>query len=134
MKAQDNTGKNRRGARRRPILDSFSFFVVIPRKGDHRLKVYDVSDSGMGFDFDIEGESPEAFPVKSGEILDLNFYLNQSLYLPLAVKVIRVDDSRVIRRIGSEFRESQGHGYKALLSFLQMIDDVSEAVRFDAQS
>ena len=127
-------GSERRGAQRRPILDSFSFFVVVPKKGDHRLKVNDVSETGLGFDYDIDGESPETFPVKAGEVMDVYLYLNQSLYLPLRVTVARVDDSKVIRRIGAEFVKgsSQALSLNALSAFVQMIDGISEAVRFDA--
>ena len=121
-------GAERRGSKRRPILESFSFFVSIPKKGGHRLIAHDVSDSGMSFDFDIEGEGADAMPVKKGESFDVQLYLNQSLYLPLAVTVIRVTDVDGIRKIGSEFNDKQGAGFKALLSFLAMVDNISEAV------
>lgn len=128
--------KERRGARRRPILDSFSCFVVVPKKGPHRLTVYDLSDTGVGFDFDIEGENAADFPVKAGETHELHFYLNQSLYVPLTIRVMRMDDSKVIRRIGAEFVTSgnarSASGVNAVLAFLRMIDEISEAVQFDA--
>ena len=130
MSDKDKGGKERRKARRRPILDSFSFFVVVNQKGDFRLKVNDLSEGGIGFDFDFEGASPDMFPVKNGEALDLQFHLNQSLYLPLKVKVVRVDDSKVIRRIGAEFVEDSSAGLKALRAILEMIDQVSEVVKF----
>jgi hypothetical protein len=137
MKKQDSTAKGaaggleRRGSKRRPILDSFSFFVALPKKGGHRLKAHDVSDSGMGFDFDIEGEGSDIFPVSQGESFDIHLYLNQSLYLPLTVKVIRIIESEGVRRIGAEFIDRQGPGFKALLSFLAMVDLIAEAVQLD---
>lgn len=123
-------GRERRGARRRPIMESFSFFVVVPKKGFHKLRVVDISDSGVGFDYDIVGESPDAFPVKQGEEFDLQFYLNQSLYIPMKVKVMRVDDSKVIRRIGAEFTNMNSPEHQGLISLITMIDQLSEVVQF----
>ncbi len=124
--------KERRTTRRRPILDSFSFFVVLPKNGDHRLRVYDVSEGGVGFDFDAGGESPQDFPVKMGDTMDLHFYLNQSLYLPLQVSVKRIDEKGGVRRIGAEFKDTQGAGFKALSGFLAMLDQISEAAQIDS--
>jgi len=126
-------GADRRKARRRPILDSFSFYVVVPKKGYHRLRVIDVSDSGLGFDFDIAGESPEDFPVKLGEELEVHLYLNQTLFLPMKVRVMRLDDSKAIRRIGAEYVSRETPEHEGLLAVLEMIDRLSEVVQFNAQ-
>jgi hypothetical protein len=115
------TGAERRRAQRRPILESFSLFVVIPRKGSHRLRVYDASDHGLRFDLDLEGESSAGSPIKPGEELEVNLYLNQSLYLPLTVKVVRVEEQGTLRRVGSEFK---GKPHRAYLSFLGLLDEL----------
>jgi hypothetical protein len=119
----------RRRVQRRPVLDSFSMFVVVPKKGVHRLKVHDISNLGVGFDLDIEGEAFEDFPVKKAEQFELHLYLNQSLYLPLKVEVVRVENAGMVRRIGAEFVDREGNGYKALQAFVQMIDAVVLAGR-----
>lgn len=130
----EKTGIDRRGSKRRPILESFSFFVVVPTKGFHRLRVVDMSDSGVGFEYDIIGEMKDAFPVTVGESFDLQFYLNQTLFFPLHVKVMRIDDSKVIRRVGAEFTSaSKGTPeHQGLCAILDMIDSVSEIVQFDS--
>jgi hypothetical protein len=128
----EKEGIDRRGSRRRPILESFSFFVVVPKKGFHRLRVVDVSESGVGFDYDIVGEMKEAFPVKHGETFELQFYLNQTLFLPMHVKVMRIDDSKVIRRVGAEFTTTGTPEYQGLCAVLDMIDRLSETVQFDS--
>lgn len=130
----EKTGIDRRGAKRRPILESFSFFVVVPKKGFHRLRVVDMSESGVGFDYDIVGEMKEAFPVALGETFDLQFYLNQTLYFPLHVKVMRIDDSKVLRRVGAEFTITGTPEHQGLCAILDMIDLVSEVVQFDSVS
>ena len=54
----------RRKAKRRPILEAFSFFVVVPKKGMMKLAVLDVSESGLGFDYDVGGEDTSSFPIE----------------------------------------------------------------------
>ncbi len=132
--SSEKSGMDRRGSRRRPILESFSFFVVVPQKGFHRLRVVDVSDTGVGFDYDIVGEMKEAFPVAVGESFELQFYLNQTLFIPVHVKVARIDDSKVIRRVGAEFTSSGTPAHAGLAAVLDMIDKVSEIVQFDSIS
>src|SRR5579885_2681962 len=100
-KATKADGAERRRSARQPILDSFSLFVVVPKKGIHRLPIHDVSAEGIGFDLDTEGESPSDFPVKVGETLELRLYLNQSLFLALEAKVMRSQEKDLIRRIGA---------------------------------
>jgi hypothetical protein len=131
----EKSGIDRRGSKRRPILESFSFFVVVPNKGFHRLRVADLSETGVGFDYDIIGEgeeAKEAFPVKIGEAFDLRFYLNQTLFLPMHVRVARIDDSKVIRRIGAEFAVTGTPEHEGLCAILDMIDLLSETVQFDS--
>jgi hypothetical protein len=121
----------RRKARRRPILNTFSLFVVAPKKGFHRLVIHDVSDLGIGFDLDTEGEDPGMFPIQPGDQVDLRLYLNQSLFLPVTVEVVRVQDQNTVRRVGAEFGDKNSKGYKAFLSFIQMLDGIVDAVRID---
>jgi hypothetical protein len=125
--------KERRRARRRPVLETFSLFVVIPKKGIHRLAIHDVSDLGIGFDLDTEGESPADFPLTSGNSLDLRLYLNQSLYLPLTVEVVRIEDRNTVRRVGAEFAQRDSGNYKGFLAFLTMLDSVIDVVRIEEQ-
>ena len=118
----------RRRTKRRPILATFSLFVVVPQKGPHRLSVHDVSDLGIGFDLDTEGEIETDFPLKQGERLQLHFYLNQSLFLPISVQVARLDREGEIRRVGGEIVDKKGKPLEAFQAFIQMLDAVSEAV------
>lgn len=120
----------RRRSPRQAVLDSFSLFVVVPRKGVHRLHVADLSQLGIGFDLDIEGEPQEDFPVATGENLELHLYLNQSLYIPLSLLVARIDTSASLRRVGAEFTQRESQGFRAFESFFQMLLAVSKTARF----
>ena len=130
-KAAKADGAERRRSRRQPILDSFSLFVVVPRKGIHRLPIHDLSAEGIGFDLDTEGESPSDFPVKQGETLEIRLYLNQSLFLTMEAKVMRSQEKNLIRRIGAEFTNRSGKNFKAFQSFLKMLEDIHDAAQID---
>jgi hypothetical protein len=120
-------GAERRRFKRRPILETFSLFCVVPKKGSHRLPVHDVSDAGIGFDLDIDGESTTDFPLKSGERIDVQLYLNQTLYLPVALQVARIEDTASVRRIGAELVDANSPSSKAFAAFLNMLDLLTEA-------
>jgi hypothetical protein len=123
--------QERRRAQRRSILESFSVFVVVPKKGIHRLPLRDLSPLGIGFDLDVEGESPESFQLKEKAQLELQFFLNQSLYLPLLVEVKRIEtDSKTgLRRVGGEFLDTTAPGHRALVAFVEMLDRIEDVAR-----
>lgn len=120
----------RRKAKRRPILDAFSFFVVAPKKGLLKLSVADLSDGGLGFDYDVGGEIFSSFPIEKDEVLDIHFYLNQSLFIPLTIKIVRIEDIAGVRRVGGEFIGKGLQAHKGLLSVLEMIDQIGDVVQF----
>jgi hypothetical protein len=133
MSKSENT--ERRRSKRRTLLDTFSFFVVVPKKGIHRLPVHDLSEGGIRFDLDLDEESPADFPVEKGEILDLRFYFNQALYLPLRIRVARIIEKDIeknrVREIGAEFCETGTAGQKACTNFLQMLDQILDLAQLD---
>ncbi len=121
-----SAGAERRRAKRRQILDAFSVFITIPRKGGYQLPVHDISDLGIGFDFDTEGESAADSPVKKGEKLELHLYLNRTISLPLSVSVARVEELKAVRRIGAEFNETGSPAFAAFKAFLSLVDRLTE--------
>jgi hypothetical protein len=126
-------GAERRRAKRRPILETFNLFVVVEKKGVYKLKVEDISDVGIGFFIDIEGEVPGTFPVEKGEALDLRVYLNQALYLPVNAEVVRIEEKGGLRRIGAELKDKKSPSYKAFAAFLAMLDGITDVARVDAK-
>lgn len=121
----------RRKSRRRPILDTFSLFLVVPKKGAHRLPIHDISNEGIGFSLDTEGESPDQFPLSTGEVIQLRLYLNQTLYLPLTLKTARIEAVGGVRRVGAAFEETSSKSHRAFLAFNQMLEQVAEAAHID---
>ncbi len=119
----------KRKAKRRVILDSFSFFAVVPKKGIHRLKVDDLSEMGIGFCLDETGEAHHDFPVKSGDSLEVSLYFNQSLFLPLNVKIVRVSEKDSVRRIGAELSEKGTASHKALTHFMNFLDQMIDSAQ-----
>jgi hypothetical protein len=130
-----NQGIERRRTRRRPIIETFSMFCVVPKKGPYRLAIHDVSDHGIGFNLDMDGEDIQGFALKMGEQLDVHFYLNQSLYLPLSVKVARIEERNdgspeqgKVRRIGAEL-DAKDPVHAGFAAFLKMLDAIADVAK-----
>lgn len=132
-----NQGIERRRTRRRPIIETFSMFCVVPKKGPYRLAIHDVSDQGIGFDLDMEGEDTQDFALKLGEQLEVHLYLNQSLYLPLSVKVARIEERNregaeqgKARYIGAEL-DLQDPVHAGFAAFLKMLDAIADVAKIN---
>ncbi len=125
---------NRRKAKRRPILDTFSLFVVVSKKSIVQLKHHDLSEAGIGFDYDVAGEGATDFPVANGEVLDLQVFLNQSLSFPLQIKVARIEETEKSRKIGGEYTDKKSPGYQALVAFLEMLDRITDVAQIDMKT
>lgn len=119
-------GPERRRSPRHRVLESFSMFVSLPKKGDHRLPLHDVSQHGVGFDLDLEGEILPPFQVTIGEELDIQLYLNQSLFVPIKVKVARIESEKSARRIGAELLERGSKPSAAFQAIVKLIDHLEE--------
>lgn len=123
--------ENRRKAKRRPILDTFSLFAVVNKKSVCRLKIHDVSELGIAFDFDVEGETVADFPLQEGEELELQLYLNQTLHLPLGIRVVRIEGTEKSRKVGAEYADKASKSYQALQAFIMMLDRVTDIAQID---
>lgn len=132
MSKTNSSDADKRKHKRRPILETFSVFVVFDKKGPHRLNVHDVSETGIGFTVDVEGETASDFPLKKGDEMELSFYLNQTLSIPLIVKVARLEEKDSLRHIGGEIAASGGKGLPAFRSFLQMLDQLAEVAQISS--
>lgn len=130
MKKKSGTDQERRRAKRLPVLESFSVFLVLPGKGDSRLTVFDVSRLGIGFYLDesqneLPPELKAQYQIKQGDVLEVHFYLNQSLYIPLSATVARLDEHLHSQRVGVEFTDLSDPGFLAYECFVQMLDRLS---------
>jgi hypothetical protein len=114
------------------MLDTFSVFIVIPKKGLHRLAVHDISEDGMSFNIEIEGELPSNSQTQEGESLDFRLYLNATLYIPLSIQVVRVSEHHDGKRIGAEFQDKESANYRAFLSLLHLLDNIESVLRVDS--
>jgi hypothetical protein len=123
MSDQDKSGIERRRVKRREILERFSFYICVPKLGYTRHQVNDISELGIGFMLDTLGE----FRVANDEECDLHFYLNQSLYLPLQIKVVRaIDRDAGIQEVGAIFLETESSIHQTFLTLVNLVDQLSE--------
>ena len=71
--------------------------------------------------------------MEKGTKIEIQFYLNQSLYIPLEVEVMRVQESSGIRQVGANFVDTKSKGYKAYSAFMKALDEIADAVEFVSQ-
>lgn len=119
----------KRKSKRHQILEQFSFYVSVPKLGATKLKVHDISETGIGFSVDTLGH----FKLAPHENVDLNFYLNQSLFLPLKIQVVRQIENDEQQHLGAVFLETQASQYKTFLTLVQFIDQLVDAGLVDHQ-
>ena len=118
-----STTPERRKAKRREILENFSFYIQIPKLGPARHKVHDVSESGIGFVVESLGG---VFTLAKDEKVDLHLYLNQSLFLPLKIQVARQEETGETQDVGAVFLDTQSNQYQTFLSLVKFLDQLSE--------
>ena len=112
----------RRKARRRNILERFSFYVCVPKLGYTRHKVNDISELGIGFEVETLGE----FKLAEGEICELQFYVNQSLFLRLHIEVVRQKEIETIQHIGASFLDVQSNPQVTFNTLVKLVDQLSD--------
>ena len=115
--------EEKRKARRREIMNEFSFYVCVPKLGFTKHKVNDVSEIGIGFTMDTFGE----FKLEKDEVCDLHFYLNQSLYLALKINVVRFKETDHIQNIGATFLDTDSKSHETFLTVVKLLDQLVES-------
>lgn len=111
-------GVERRQSKRIVVQEAFSFFIVIPKRmGMSRVYMRDISASGLAFQLEVEHD----FHVD--QAFQIRLYTSPAFYLPVEVKVVRVDGSEV----ALAFTQSKSKGVQALQKFIEFLDLASEA-------
>lgn len=113
----------RRKVKRREILEKFSFYICVPKIGFARHKVNDISELGIGFTIETLGGE---FKLAAQEQVDLHFYLNQSLYLPLKIQVMRQIDGNSTQEVGAVFLDTSTAIHQTFLTLVKFLDQVTE--------
>lgn len=111
---------------RRPIVDAFQVFAVLPSQGDHRIRLHDISEKSVAFDLEALLK-----PVKVGEKLTLDLHFNTRLSIPLCFRVARVDSTTPgMTRVGCELQDTKSVEARAYVHFVSLLDALSQTGRF----
>jgi len=119
----------RRKAKRYDIIESFSIFASLSAQGEIRFHVHDLSDLGMGLDLDEDVFGAISPAIAKDQELEVHLYLNQSLYLPLKIKVIRMEKKSEKQHLGVEVTEKKGPTYSAYRAFIEMISKLENTAQ-----
>ena len=116
----------RRRVKRRSILEQFSFYICIPKLGYTRHNVLDISELGIGIMIDTLGE----FRLEANESCELHFYVNQSLHLPLRIKVMRtMDREDLTQEVGAIFLDTETSEFQTFLTLVKLTDQLSQTAK-----
>jgi hypothetical protein len=131
---KDQERDERRRARRRPVLETFSIGAQMPALGPHRLEVEDLSEIGVGVRLESDVFGDAGLPhLRLGEQLELKLYLNQSLFIPLRMRIARLverpEQGQIL--VGADFEGSSEGALFAVRSFLGVLDQLADSVRMD---
>ncbi len=114
---------------RRPVLESFQMFAVLPTMGHYRLKIYDITTLGIGFCFAPFAEFDPFHKPIVGQELPLELYLNDSLHLHLNIRVVRLVENEDKHKIGAEFIHTDNESYHAFLAFMKFVDQLEYSLQ-----
>lgn len=118
--------KERRRAKRLPILETFSLFCSVPKLGPVRQSVSDVSELGMGI---VVSDDVPAEGLDADKVFEVQMFLNPSLSIPLKARVVRtVRIDGIGTQVGLEFVDRKSPGFRAVSAFLKMLDEIGAAV------
>ncbi len=117
-------GDERRKAKRILVEESFSLYIVIPKKmGMARIYMRDISKTGLCLRTEVDMD----FSV--GQVLDIRLYTNPIFYLPLKAKVLRVHNGE----LGLEYIDADSKSVGAitkLLEFFEVAADAGEQTQY----
>ena len=120
-------GIERRREIRRPILESFHMHVEVPSYGAYRMRFYDVCTMGISFDYGLDDDEDNA-AVLPGSEFDIKLYLNETLSLPLTIRVAHVSRVDGKWRVGAEFIKRESKAYNAYLQFVNFVDGLNDCL------
>jgi hypothetical protein len=124
---QEILSRDRRHVKRTILTEFVGAFVVLPEKGLLKAALYDISDSGMAFDLELNEGG-----FATGDEVAMRVYLNHSTYFPFTIRVTNaraIEDENVVRH-GANFVKGSVNDV-ALHHFIKFIETVSASLKTD---
>jgi len=120
-------GDERRKVKRTILTEFIGAFIVVPERGLQKVALYDISDSGISFDTELD-----AGQLKVGDEVAMRVYMNHETYFPFVVRVsnARTVDEEAVHRHGASFVKGTVNDV-ALHHFVKFIESVSASLQTD---
>lgn len=111
----------RRRYRRRIVLDSFHVFLTVPKNGENKIYLKDISENGFAF----ESDKRNSFSLS--QTLECAFYINAGLSVPLKVRVAHIRPLENGSKLtGVEVLPNQDKSHQALIIFVKLLDQLTK--------
>ncbi len=112
----------KRLAKRRELLKSFSFFASLKALGPLKVQAVDISETGIGIIIPtLDGQ----ITLAKDSVHQMLFHLNPSFAIPLTIQIVRTEMvSPQEQHIGALFLDTHKPEHRALVSFIRVVDDL----------
>ncbi len=127
-KRQEMLSQERRQTKRTILTEFIGAFIVLPKQGLQKIDLYDISETGLGFDM-----QKQFGQMKAGEEVAVRIYLSQKNYFGFTAHVANVrfiQDEDVYRHGCKMISHTQNE--EALYHFVKFIESVSMNIKVDA--
>jgi hypothetical protein len=109
MKAGGSFREKRR-AKRRPILEGFAIFATLEEGSPLRQTVLDISEYGIGLELElgVAAGGNAVLGARVGDLLTLRIHVNPHLYIPVTARVVRHHVEKSVSSRGAQKLRKSG--------------------------
>lgn len=105
---------------RRDILETFRIFLTMPHLGSRKIIISDLSRNGISF------ESEPGMKLSESSSLECYLHLNESIRIPLSIKVVHMADDCGYMRAGCEITDKKSSAFRAYSNFVELLMSLTE--------
>jgi anti-anti-sigma regulatory factor len=102
---------SRRKFQRVPIQDLFTLFIIFPIISESKVKILDISESGLRFHSNLANNFQIGDPIRA------HLHINKRLYLLIELKIVRIESENT----SGEFIRQTEKGIEALYSLINFL-------------
>jgi len=108
-----------RDYQRNELVEIVGAYLILPSKGEGKIKIKDINESGLAFYCKPGGTCTE------GDSIQVYFHITEKIKLPLSLKIVYSEKDSHGIRIGCEVSEAVTPAVTAFKDFARFINSLS---------